>query len=218
MSWLLVNEIFHSLQGEGFWTGTPAFFVRLQGCTVGCPWCDTMYALALCSEDRLQDNSAAVLEKNQADSTYTRAHATWIVQALQARRGTTRHIVITGGEPCRQPLGLLTTSLLQAGFSVQLETSGTEPLTAQPGTWVTLSPKAHPVLESYWDRADEIKLPVSKHEDVDRYAHRLALLPPEKIRLQPISQDPAATALCVRLCLERGWRLSLQTHKYLHLR
>ena len=218
MARLLVNEVFLSLQGEGRWAGTPALFIRLQGCDVGCPWCDTGYALPLRPEDRLPDNDAGVLNKTAASPAHTRADVDWLVREALARRGAARHVVVTGGEPCRQPVGSLTEALLQAGCAVQLETSGTEPIDCAPGTWVTLSPKARPVADANWARADEIKLPVRDMADVERHAARLAALPPEKIRLQPVSRDAAATALCVRLCLEHNWRLSLQTHKFIALR
>lgn len=69
MAALLVNEIFWSLQGEGAFTGTPSVFFRLQGCSVGCPWCDTGYAQKCDPRDRLPDQSPVVLEKNIRDRT-----------------------------------------------------------------------------------------------------------------------------------------------------
>ena len=56
MQILFVNEVFVSLQGEGHFTGTPAIFVRLQGCDVHCPWCDTGYAMSLARDLRTKDN------------------------------------------------------------------------------------------------------------------------------------------------------------------
>ena len=73
MAALLVNEIFWSLQGEGAFTGTPSVFFRLQGCSVGCPWCDTGYAQKCDPRDRLPDQSPVVLEKKAADPRYTNA-------------------------------------------------------------------------------------------------------------------------------------------------
>ena len=215
---LLVNEVFHSIQGEGYWAGTPAIFIRLQGCTVGCPWCDTGYALGLRVEDRLSDNDLLVFCKTDISSAFTLAQETWLVQEVLVRRGLLQHVVLTGGEPCAQPIMDLTRDLLQAGMQVQIETSGTCPIECAYGTWVTLSPKAKPVMEANWSKADEIKLPVRTMEDVQRHAGHLASLPAERIRLQPVNQESAATALCVRLCMERNWRLSLQTHKYINLR
>ncbi|MBO4301678.1 MAG: 7-carboxy-7-deazaguanine synthase QueE [Desulfovibrio sp.] len=217
MSVFFVNEVFCSIQGEGAWTGTPAIFLRLQGCKVGCPWCDTAYALELRKEDRLPDDDARVFDKGGASPAYTCARESWLVRELLARRGAIRHVVITGGEPCSQPIASLTSVLLREGCRVQVETSGTQPVDCDASTWVTLSPKAVPVSVDNWARADEIKLPVRHMEDVQRHEAYLATIPAEKIRLQPVSRDAAATDLCVRLCLERNWRLSLQTHKFINL-
>ncbi|MBQ9406616.1 MAG: 7-carboxy-7-deazaguanine synthase QueE [Desulfovibrio sp.] len=215
---LFVNEVFRSVQGEGAWTGTPALFIRLQGCSVGCPWCDTAYAQDLLPQNRLPDEDAQVLRKAEPNAAYTCAHEAWLVRAALNMLGAVRHVVLSGGEPCAQPLFGLADTLLRSGCSVQLETSGTETLNCPSGVWVTLSPKARHVQPANWARADEIKLPVRHMEDVQRHAASLAKLAPEKIRLQPVSQDAAATELCVRLCLERNWRLSLQTHKFINLR
>ena len=63
---LRVNEIFWSLQGEGRFTGTPSAFIRLQGCAVGRPWCDTGYAQRVDEALRLPDESPLVAEKTAA--------------------------------------------------------------------------------------------------------------------------------------------------------
>jgi 7-carboxy-7-deazaguanine synthase len=129
------------------------------------------------------------------------------------------HCVLTGGEPCSQDILLLTRRLMEAGLAVQLETSGTEPIRVAGGVFVTLSPKgARPPLEESWARADEVKLPVQSPADIERYEGHLAALPPAKVCLQPVSQGREATALCIRTCMARGWRLSLQMHKYLDIR
>ena len=215
---LRVNEVFRSLQGEGGLTGTPAVFIRLQGCDVGCPWCDTAYASGLDAENRLADNDLTVFRKTEGSPAHTYADGSWLVREIAARTPPGRLAVITGGEPCLQDAGGLADALLTAGFAVQMETSGTRPIDCPARVWVTLSPKARPVVEANWARADEIKLPVHGMEDILRHEARLTALPPEKIRLQPVSQGERATGLCIRLCQERNWRLSVQMHKYLRLR
>ena len=69
-------------------------------------------------------------------------------------------------------------------------------------------------------RADEVKHPVGRQRDIDELDLLLAKLPGDKqpvVALQPISQKPAATALCIETCIARNWRFSMQTHKYLNI-
>ena len=103
MAALLVNEIFWSLQGEGAFTGTPSVFFRLQGCSVGCPWCDTGYAQKCDPRDRLPDQSPVVLEKKAADPRYTLAGEDWLLNVLEKGKTPGIHVVLTGGEPCASP-------------------------------------------------------------------------------------------------------------------
>ncbi len=216
---LRVNEVFWSLQGEGRFTGTPSAFIRLQGCTVGCPWCDTGYAQCADESLRLPDDSPLVAEKTASSPAWSEFGAEALAAFVAARSLPGMHCVLTGGEPCSQDILLLTRRLMEAGLAVQLETSGTEPLRCAGGVFVTLSPKgARPPLGEIWARADEVKLPVQTRGDIVRYGAELAALPPAKVCLQPVSQGREATALCIQTCMERGWRLSLQMHKYLGIR
>lgn len=123
-----VNEIFCSLQGEGRWTGTPAVFVRLSGCNLACPFCDTDHA-------RGRDMTAGEI-------------------AAEAARYAPRHLVLTGGEPALQADDALVGALKGNGFFVQAETNGTLPLPAAVD-WVTCSPKDAPVA---LERIDELKI------------------------------------------------------------
>ena len=112
-----VNEIFYSIQGEGFFAGTPAVFVRFSGCNLACPWCDTDHSRA---EEMTHDElEAAVLE------------------LLAGHKGAI--IVLTGGEPALQ---LRDDDPLFRGFGcrVCIETNGTLPVPAWVD-WVTVSPK-----------------------------------------------------------------------------
>ncbi len=214
MSCLLVNEVFWSLQGEGFFTGRPAVFIRLQGCYVGCPYCDTRYAQTI--DSTLQyPQSAELFHKKQNTSLYFTIESNWLAEEIAKRSKHKTLAIITGGEPCRQDLTDLTQDLSKRGFYVQIETSGTEAIHCYESTWITLSPKAKPVLPVNWQKANEIKLPVRNTQDIARYEQELSKVPREKISLQPVSCDPQATALCVQVCQERNWRLSLQIHKYI---
>lgn len=112
-----VNEIFHSIQGEGWWAGMPATFIRLQGCTVGCPWCDTKYTWAKGG---------------------SRMNEIEIVSQIKYK-----HVVITGGEPTIYNLDALMNKIWEdSSHYIQLETSGQNELRgALKPNWITWSPK-----------------------------------------------------------------------------
>ena len=214
MSKLLVNEVFWSLQGEGFFSGRPAVFIRLQGCSVGCHYCDTNYAQK-CSPQEKYTQSQALFHKKPGTSSYFEVESTWLAEEVYKRTKPNILAVITGGEPCSQNIATLIKRLEHFGFQVQIETSGTEIICCSKKTWITLSPKAKPVLAENWQKASEIKLPVLSEEDLSRYESSLSQIPQEKICLQPVSCDPKATALCVKVCQQKNWRLSVQIHKYI---
>lgn len=100
---LMVNNIFFTIQGEGPFAGWPAVFIRLAGCNLQCPGCDTLYTYR-------QETEVGE-----------------ILQLVKEAAGTNKHrvVVITGGEPFRQPLHRLVALLLSHGYQVQLETNGT---------------------------------------------------------------------------------------------
>lgn len=217
---LRINEIFPTLQGEAYWTGTPATFIRLQGCPVGCSWCDTKHTWPKGSPSKKRSNKDIVAKENSSP-TWTDFLVSDIVDTVCNYQPT--HFVITGGEPCAQNIKPLTEALLRVG-TVQIETSGTHEIDVSPGTWVTVSPKVgmsggFNVLDQALFRADEIKMPVEHQTDIDNL---LPLVPHLQrnalIWLQPISQGDAATALCLKQCMEKNWRLSIQTHKYAGVR
>jgi len=197
---LPISEIFLTVQGEGIHAGTPAMFVRLQGCDVGCPWCDTKHSwLAINAK-----MTAAPAE---------------LVRVLVHEYGLLPHhlVVITGGEPCTYDLRELTATLHDKGYKVQIETSGTYPVKCDDRTWVTVSPKIdmpgkRPIVASAIERADEIKFVVGKEEDVDT---AIAMSGETHLYLQPVSQSKKATQICVDACIRTGAHLSLQTHKYI---
>lgn len=111
-----LNEIFYSIQGEGYFTGTPAVFIRLSGCNLKCPFCDT--------------DHTRFVEKTENE----------IVR--MASQYPCHHAVITGGEPSLQLTESFVRKLKEAGFFVQVETNGTRPLPNNVD-WVTCSPKEY---------------------------------------------------------------------------
>jgi 7-carboxy-7-deazaguanine synthase len=220
---LPINEIFETIQGEATWTGTPSIFVRLQGCPVGCPWCDTKHTWVV-SRDRKVDVDVMLRKELDLD---TFAFMTPLdIVSLIRERFRARHIVITGGEPCLYDLTDLTSLILEQGWTVQIETSGTHVVMADLGTFVTVSPKIGmpgglKVLKGVLARADEIKMPIGKETDVAKLAALLDEInarPKHHVWLQPLSQNHKATKLCIEAATANGWRLSMQTHKYLGVR
>ncbi|TEW56211.1 7-carboxy-7-deazaguanine synthase QueE [Psychromonas sp. RZ22] len=218
-----VNELFQTIQGEGFYTGVPAIFVRLQGCDVGCAWCDTKHTWEI---DLAKKSDLILLtDKSNESDRWADVSAVDIVNEIKRLGYTANLIVITGGEPCMFDLRELTQVLHQFGFQTQVETSGTYPILVDVETWVTLSPKVNMrgkkvVLKEALQRANEIKHPVGTERDIEQLDILLSQLSSVKdktICLQPISQKVNATALCMKTCIERNWRLSVQVHKYLQI-
>ena len=218
-----INEVFESLQGEGAHTGVPSIFIRLQGCPVGCPWCDTKHTWAV-NEDLKVDVTDVMAQNEDTEQWF--AHTPEQLLALFEQHGyTASNIILTGGEPCMYDLTNLSSVLIENGFSVQIETSGTYEILTHPDTWVTVSPKVNmpgkrDVLKSAMHRANEIKHPVAMEKHIEELEHVLTLLvgsdnPKPLIYLQPISQQKRATELCIKTCIARNWRLSLQTHKFI---
>ncbi|WP_330540128.1 7-carboxy-7-deazaguanine synthase QueE [Aeromonas hydrophila] len=218
-----INEIFQTIQGEGVFTGLPAIFVRLQGCPVGCPWCDTRHTWVV--DPAREVGVQAVLDCSNESDGWSKMSTEQILASLQQLGYQARHVVITGGEPCLYDLQDLSAALIEAGYQVQIETSGTSEIQTHEQTWVTVSPKINmkgglPVLVSALERANEIKHPVAteRHvEELDALLATASLRENVVIALQPISQKPRATQLAMATCIARNWRLSIQTHKYLDI-
>lgn len=218
-----VNELFETIQGEGFFTGQPAIFLRLQGCPVGCPWCDTQHTWTLDADKNTDWHQ--VLVKTQPDARYAVQSADEILDTFVRQGFSAKHVVLTGGEPCMYDLRPLTKVLEHAGYRVQIETSGTFEILTSADTWVTVSPKldmpgGFDVLASAMHRANEVKYPVAmkKHIDaLDALLQRCPVKADTMIALQPISQRSRATELAIKTCIARNWRLSIQMHKYLSI-
>ncbi|HAQ47449.1 MAG TPA: 7-carboxy-7-deazaguanine synthase QueE [Glaciecola sp.] len=216
-----VNEIFESIQGEGRFTGVPSVFLRLQGCPVGCPWCDTQHTWPVANEDII--TVTQLREKNAEAPTHAYMSVAGFLDEYSKRGYQARHIVITGGEPAMHDLLPLTTELLAQGWSVQIETSGTFALLCHKDVFVTVSPKINmpgkfPILPQVMARANEIKHAIAMQKHVDELQALLVECPVTDdtlIYLQPISQQARATELAVATCIKHNWRLSLQTHKFI---
>ena len=195
-----VNETFVSLQGEGRFTGTPAFFLRFSGCNLQCPFCDTKHqSFTEMTEDEI---------------------------VCEALRHKPRHIVITGGEPALQLTQSLIDKLHEAGFFIQVETNGTLPL-PEGIDWVTASPKSSPVREDL--KIDELKiLYMGDGCDPERFLESLPQRGSRRglvgFYLQPLDTgDEERNRAILRSCIDYilqhpKWSLSLQTHKMLGIK
>ncbi|MEO1620143.1 MAG: 7-carboxy-7-deazaguanine synthase QueE [Cyanobacteria bacterium J06632_3] len=192
---LPIVETFHSVQGEGFWTGVNAFFIRLAGCDVGCPWCDTKHSWS------------------------TKHHVNRDVSDLvsEAISHQPYMVVITGGEPLMHDLQPLTTELRRAGLRIHLETSGAYPLSGQ-FDWIALSPKQFkPPLPGIYSRADELKVVIDDTSDTAWAELQAQKVSSRTVKLlQPQWESSQAQTLVFDYVLSHpAWRVGLQTHKFL---
>lgn len=195
---LPVMEQFYTLQGEGRYSGQAAYFIRLAGCHVRCPWCDVKDSWISRSDQFRRVES--------------------IVQDIPP------HVlmaVITGGEPLLHNLGALTNALKGRGIRTHLETSGSRPLSGR-WDWICVSPKtAAPPLDETLAQADELKVVVCDPDDfhrAERYAQKtkagcVLSLQPEWDR-----REPVLPLIIDYVQQHPDWRLSLQTHKYIDIR
>jgi 7-carboxy-7-deazaguanine synthase len=219
---LPINEIFHSVQGEGSYTGTPSVFVRLQYCPILCPFCDTKHTWEKFGNNEISFDM--MLAKTVDAPTWADVDVYKLVGYLKEQ--PEKHIVITGGEPCVYDLWQITSILIEYGKTVQIETSGTFEIRADDSTFITLSPKINmpgglKVLNSAAYCADEVKMPVGKQKDVETLKEFLTIYKTIKqpmVYLQPLSQSEKATELCIEQARLNGWRLSAQLHKFLRIR
>jgi len=185
---MLIKEIFNSIQGEGSLFGTPSLFIRLSGCNLSCPWCDTDHS-----------SGHEVPEKE-----------------LISLVGQTEmpHVVITGGEPTLQDINPVVYAAIAAGKTVQIETNGTTryPLPTKPGeVFVTVSPKNPAFVRR---NGYELKVMFDGSNDVERLRHRTIFA---HYFLQPKWEGTRDNAHEVVSYIQEHpwWRLSLQIHKYI---
>lgn len=216
-----VNEIFETIQGEATYTGTPSVFVRLQGCPVGCPWCDTKHTWDVDLDKQV--TPTILFLKQEDEPTFAKFSVDDLMECLDQFQA--RHIVLTGGEPCIYNLEAHTKAICDSGRTCQIETSGTFPIRVDDRCWVTLSPKLDmpgglEVLDECIARANEVKYPMGKESDIRKVTEQVMakMLPGVPLWLQPLSQSPKATSLCVNTAIENNWKVSIQTHKFIGVR
>ena len=191
-------EMFYTLQGEGYHQGKAAYFIRLAGCDVGCVWCDV---------------------KESWDAS---KHPVFSVEEIvsNALAHPARLAIITGGEPLLYNLDALTTALKKVGFELNIETSGSSPMSGN-WDWVCLSPKKFkaPLTESI-QAASELKVVIFNTHDFE-WAETFAkqVSPNCKLYLQPEwDKSNEITPLVIEyIKAHPRWELSAQLHKYIQV-
>ncbi len=213
-----VNDLYTCVQGEGVQTGVAMVLLRLHGCAVGCPWCDTKETWEFAPENQV-DTLAAALGANPC---YVYLSATAVAEHIRSHHPGPKWVLVTGGEPAQYALRPLVAAIHNIGLKAAIETSGTEVGHVDAGfDWVCVSPKLHmpggkAIQPAALAVADEIKHVVGRQQDIDELDELLAsapLKPDVHICLQPVSVSAKATALCLEVVQQRGWRLSVQMHK-----
>lgn len=195
---LPLMEQFYTIQGEGYYQGHAAYFIRLGGCEVGCVWCDVKE-----SWDVNAHPQVAIAE-----------------MVASAKASGTNIVVITGGEPAMHDLGALTEALQQEGLKTNIETSGAYPLTGT-WNWVCFSPKKfkapHP---SVYAHANELKIVVYNKSDI-AWAEEFAaqVNPGCLLFLQPEwSREKEMLPLIIDYVKAHPqWQVSVQVHKYMNI-
>ena len=214
---LWVQTIFSTLQGEGSHAGTPSIFIRLAGCNLTCEFCDTDFESAFESPV----NFVTVI------------HISTIVNRMSVQYPGCKNIVITGGEPFRQNFIPLAAHLLDLGFTVEVETAGTLWIDdfdkIARDCHVTISPKT-PKLNPDMERVASAYKYVVGEDNAPAFGHRVPStmsgkplpLPTlsQPIFIQPMDDQSVFKAerniaAAVELVKQTGWRLSVQTHKYI---
>lgn len=219
---MIISEIFHSVQGEGLHTGEPTTFIRFGGCTLGCSWCDTKYTWPKSSKNYLGNLSIEDI----------------IEQVKAITPESTKWICITGGEPLEQlkELSDLISYIKNLNLKIEIETSGLLPIIEVGKTpfsfidsWVVdlKCPSSEVLKENCWDnyrlltKEDQIKVVVGDEKDLEFIEDCLEKYPTNaKILISPLFSEhqeinQRLRELCAEYCKLRGYRLSLQIHKFI---
>ena len=190
-----VSEIFYSLEGEGFFSGTPAIFIRLAGCTMCCPWCDTKYA----QKTNFNLTAEQILKKVSVYPCKT--------------------VVLTGGEPTEQNLTNLLNALHKNKYQIHLETNGANLINTKLFDFCTVSPKAY-VNGKMLKKADAVKYitdtktTLQEIESLREQTGKKTLF-----YLQPKNNSKENIKQCLNLIKKQpNLRLSVQLHKFLKIK
>lgn len=206
-----VVEIFPTLQGEGPYVGYPSVFVRLGGCNLACDFCDTEF-------DNFKNLTIGeILAKVQK---FAKNNAGKIVRKL---------VVITGGEPMRQPISKLCEELINLGFLVQIETNGTLFRELPAEVKIICSPKVsnykyYSIRLDLLKRINAFKFIISatseSYKNISEVGQSQFDIPVYVQAMDEYDEEKNKKnlELTKKLCQENGYILSLQTHKILGLK
>lgn len=196
---LPVMEAFYTLQGEGYYQGKAAYFIRLGGCDVGCHWCDVK------------------------ESWDVNAHPQLTLDEIvaEAAKHPGKLAVITGGEPLMHHLDELTNALHNAGIQTNIETSGVCEAVTGYWDWICFSPKKFKAPNpDIFEKAHELKVVIfhpSDFEWAEGYASKMS--PECLLYLQPEwSKSETILPLITEYIKDNPkWRISLQVHKFMNI-
>lgn len=193
-----VMESFYSIQGEGTHSGKPSYFIRLAGCDVNCDWCDV--------KDSWDIDSSQYKSIDEITN--------------EINKFSTDLVIITGGEPLMHNLTDLTSALKKLGKKIHIETSGTHPVSGN-FDWICFSPKKFKKpLDEFFKMSNELKIIISKDSDFRWAEYLLGQIKnkPELILQAEWSKSEIINPKILDyIKLNPKWRISLQTHKYLHV-
>ena len=191
-----IVEIFNSVQGEGYHTGTPSIFIRFGGCNLQCSWCDTDF------------------------SKWEKKSIPEIMEIVG--QWSTKRVIYTGGEPALQKLGPLSDELHANGYNIAIETNGTIEIKEGLVDWICVSPKdmLYPEFSIKQKQGDELKV-VYVGQDLSMYDKLKQGF--SNLFLQPCydeSKDAGENGKTFHETFDvvmknPGWNLSLQTHKWM---
>lgn len=202
---LFVQSIFPTFQGEGPFVGYPSVFIRLGGCNLACKFCDTEF------ENFKQMRLDEILKE--------------VHYLAEDKR---KLVVITGGEPMRQPIELLCVTLLENGFNVQIETNGTLFRNLAEEVSIVCSPKNtgigyQRIREDLLPKITAIKFIISENKrdynDIAEVGQSDYDIP---VYVQPmdeydVTQNNKNLQKALAVAQENGYRISLQMHKTLNI-
>lgn len=195
---LPIMEDFYTIQGEGFHSGTPAYFIRLGGCDVGCHWCDVKEswdaeAHPLCTLDSITE---------------------------KVKLSGSPLAIITGGEPLMYDMGPLCKALKVAGIKTNIETSGAYELSGE-WDWICLSPKRRKeATNSVCEKANELKVVIFRERDLEWAEEQAKKVNVDcRLYLQPEwSKEKEMLPVIIDYAKKNPkWSISLQTHKYMDI-